>query len=121
MKTCITAVVFSLAVLFGQEKPEKKPDKPAPEKKDEKPDKKDDKKPDKKDDKKPEKKDAKSEKKDDKKPEKKETKPAPSPFPDKNLEAAVKEALVHAKGDLSDQSLGNLFFLDARKKGIKDL
>src|SRR5205823_14957300 len=41
-------------------------------------------------------------------------------FPDKNLEAAVKEALKETK-PLTDESLARLFILEAPGKGIKDL
>src|SRR5262245_34797516 len=43
------------------------------------------------------------------------------PVPDKNLDAAIKAALPHHKGDLTDQALGNVFVLDASNKGITDL
>ena len=42
-------------------------------------------------------------------------------MPDKNLDAAIKAALPHHKGDLTDQALGNVFVLDASNKGITDL
>src|SRR5207245_8615387 len=41
-------------------------------------------------------------------------------FPDKNLEAAVKEALKETK-PLTDESLARLFILEASGKGIKNL
>src|SRR3954447_9456539 len=45
----------------------------------------------------------------------------PGPVPDKNLDAAIKAALPHHKGDLTDQALGNVFVLDASNKGVTDL
>src|SRR5262245_27153245 len=41
--------------------------------------------------------------------------------PDKALDAAIKANLPHHKGDLTEQALGNLYFLDANKKGIESL
>src|SRR5260221_10685826 len=42
-------------------------------------------------------------------------------FPDKNLDAAVRAALLDPKGDLTDEMLKNLSYLNASGKGIKDL
>jgi uncharacterized protein (TIGR03067 family) len=48
--------------------------------------------------------------------------PAPaSPFPDKNLETAVRAALHEPTASLTDEKLGNLYFLEADGKGIRDL
>ncbi len=47
---------------------------------------------------------------------------AASPFPDKNLEAAIREVLKHEpKVELTDEKLQNVYFLDASGKDIKDL
>src|SRR2546421_7992737 len=46
---------------------------------------------------------------------------AEPPVPDKNLDAAIKANLPHHKGDLTDQALGSLYFLDANRKGIASL
>jgi internalin A len=47
---------------------------------------------------------------------------AASPFPDKNLEAAIREVLKHEpKVELTDEKLQNVYFLDAPGKDIKDL
>src|SRR3954451_5047987 len=47
---------------------------------------------------------------------------AASPFPDKNLEAAVRAVLQHEpKTELSDEKLLNVYVLEAPGKGIKDL
>jgi internalin A len=47
--------------------------------------------------------------------------PAAPLVPDKALDAAIKANLPHHKGDLTEQALGTLFFLDANKKGIASL
>src|SRR5262249_47433577 len=44
-----------------------------------------------------------------------------SPFPDKNLEAAIRDVLKHSKGPLDDKNLANVFILHANNKSIKDL
>jgi internalin A len=47
---------------------------------------------------------------------------AASPFPDKNLEAAIRDVLKHEpKVELTDEKLQNVYFLDATGKDIKDL
>lgn len=47
---------------------------------------------------------------------------AASPFPDKNLEAAIRDVLKHEpKVELTDEKLQNVYFLDASGKDIKDL
>jgi len=48
---------------------------------------------------------------------------AASPFPDKNLEAAIREVLKHEPKnfDLTDEKLLNVYILHAEGKGIKDL
>src|SRR5437016_3832446 len=46
---------------------------------------------------------------------------ADPPIADKNLEAALKAALPYHKGDLTDQVLATVFFLDANKKDIESL
>ena len=47
---------------------------------------------------------------------------AASPFPDKNLEAAIREVLKHEpKVELTDEKLQNVYFLEAPGKDIKDL
>ncbi len=47
---------------------------------------------------------------------------AASPFPDKNLEAAIREVLKHEpKVELTDEKLQNVYFLEATGKDIKDL
>jgi internalin A len=46
---------------------------------------------------------------------------ADPPVPDKALDAAIKANLPHHKGDLTDQALGQLYFLDANNKGIASL
>jgi internalin A len=47
---------------------------------------------------------------------------ADSPFPDKNLEAAIREVLKHEpKVELSDEKLMDIYFLEAAGKDIKDL
>src|SRR6516162_2188238 len=43
------------------------------------------------------------------------------PFADKNLEAAVRAALMDTKPELTDESLRNLYVLNADGKDIKDL
>lgn len=48
--------------------------------------------------------------------------PADSPFPDKNLEAAIREVLKHEpKVQLTDEKLLDIYFLEAPAKEIKDL
>jgi Leucine-rich repeat (LRR) protein len=42
-------------------------------------------------------------------------------IPDTNLDAAIKANLPHHKGVLTDKALGDLYFLDANKKGIRSL
>lgn len=42
-------------------------------------------------------------------------------LPDKGLDAAVKAALPHHKGDLTEQALNGLYVLDASGKGIQSL
>jgi Leucine-rich repeat (LRR) protein len=42
-------------------------------------------------------------------------------IPDTNLDAAIKANLPHHKGDLTEKVLGDLYFLDANKKGIRSL
>jgi hypothetical protein len=47
---------------------------------------------------------------------------AASPFPDKKLEAAIREVLKHEPNvDLNDEKLQNVFILEAPGKDIKDL
>jgi internalin A len=47
---------------------------------------------------------------------------AASPFPDKNLEAAIRDVLKHEpKVDLTDEKLQNVYILEASGKDIKDL
>lgn len=47
---------------------------------------------------------------------------AASPFPDKNLEAAIRGVLKHEpKVELTDEKLQNVYILEAPEKGIKDL
>src|SRR5437879_2004089 len=46
---------------------------------------------------------------------------AATPLPDKNLEAAVRAVLHEEKAELTDEKLRNVYFLEADKKGIKDL
>jgi internalin A len=47
---------------------------------------------------------------------------AASPFPDKNLEAAIRDVLKHEpKVELTDEKLQNVYILDAAGKDIKDL
>ena len=47
---------------------------------------------------------------------------AASPFPDKNLEAAIRDVLKHEpKVELTDEKLQNVYFLEAAGKDIKDL
>ena len=48
-------------------------------------------------------------------------KPAPPPFPDKNLEAAVRDVLHEPQAELNEEKLNNLFILHANGKKIKDL
>jgi internalin A len=48
-------------------------------------------------------------------------KPVPPPFPDKNLEAAVREVLHEPQAELNDEKLNNVFILHANSKSIKDL
>src|SRR5437762_5522288 len=44
-----------------------------------------------------------------------------APFPDKNLEAAVRAVLQNPKGELTDELLRNVYILEANGKSIKDL
>src|SRR3954451_15963792 len=45
-----------------------------------------------------------------------------SPFPDKNLEAAIRNVLKHEpKVELTDEKLQNVYILEAPEKAIKDL
>src|ERR1700722_11279929 len=47
---------------------------------------------------------------------------AASPFPDKNLEAAIRGVLKHEPNvELTDEKLQNVYFLEAPGKEIKDL
>ena len=47
---------------------------------------------------------------------------ADSPFPDKNLEAAIRDVLKHEpKVELTDEKLLDIYFLEAPGKEIKDL
>ena len=47
---------------------------------------------------------------------------AASPFPDKNLEAAIRDVLKHEpKVELTDEKLQNVYILEATGKDIKDL
>ena len=47
---------------------------------------------------------------------------AGSPFPDKNLEAAIRDVLKHEpKVELTDEKLQDIYFLEAPGKDIKDL
>jgi internalin A len=47
---------------------------------------------------------------------------AASPFPDKNLEAAIRDVLKHEpKVELTDEKLQNVYILEASGKDIKDL
>ena len=47
---------------------------------------------------------------------------AASPFPDKNLEAAIRNVLKHEPNvELTDEKLQNVYILEAPEKGIKDL
>ena len=47
---------------------------------------------------------------------------AASPFPDKNLEAAIRDVLKHEPNvELTDEKLQNVYILEAPEKGIKDL
>jgi uncharacterized protein (TIGR03067 family) len=48
-------------------------------------------------------------------------KPAPPPFPDKNLEAAVREVLHEPQAELNEEKLNNVYILHANGKKIKDL
>src|SRR5437660_2204423 len=43
------------------------------------------------------------------------------PFPDKNLEAAVRASLHEPKAELNDDKLNNLFFLETSGKEIRNL
>ncbi|MCC6418012.1 MAG: leucine-rich repeat domain-containing protein [Gemmataceae bacterium] len=67
--------------------------------------------------------DAPAQKQKGKKPDTKEVKKSPgkSPFPDKKLEEAVRDVLHEPSGDLTDQKLLNVYVLEAKKKGIRDL
>src|SRR6516165_1789943 len=48
--------------------------------------------------------------------------PAASPFPDKNLEAAIRDVLKHEpKVELTDEKLLDVYILEADGKEIKDL
>ena len=48
--------------------------------------------------------------------------PCASPFPDKNLEAAIRDVLKHEpKVELTDEKLLDIYFLEAPGKEIKDL
>ncbi|HLJ95754.1 MAG TPA: leucine-rich repeat protein [Gemmataceae bacterium] len=47
--------------------------------------------------------------------------PAPPPFADKNLEAAVRAVLQNSLGDLSDANLANVYLLEAAGKQITNL
>ncbi len=47
--------------------------------------------------------------------------PAPPPFADKNLEAAVRAVLQNSSGDLSDANLANVYLLEAVGKQISNL
>ena len=44
-----------------------------------------------------------------------------APFPDKNLEAAVREVLHEPKEKLTDEKLANVYVLESTGKGIHDL
>src|SRR5262249_42164184 len=47
---------------------------------------------------------------------------AAAPFPDKNLEAAIRDVLKHEpKVELTDEKLQNVYILEAQGKDIKDL
>src|ERR1700719_4412593 len=47
---------------------------------------------------------------------------AATPFPDKNLEAAIRDVLKHEpKAELTDEKLQNVYILEAPGKDIKDL
>ena len=47
---------------------------------------------------------------------------AASPFPDKNLEAAIRDVLKHEpKVELTEEKLQNVYILEATGKDIKDL
>jgi len=48
-------------------------------------------------------------------------KPAPPPFPDKNLEAAVRAVLHEPSGELTEEKLNNVYLLEASGKSIRDL
>src|SRR5260370_37186288 len=48
-------------------------------------------------------------------------KQAPPPFPDKNLEAAVRAVLHEPSGELSEEKLNNVYLLEASGKSIRDL
>src|SRR5271169_4488111 len=51
-----------------------------------------------------------------------QTASADSPFPDKNLEAAIRDVLKHEpKVQLTDEKLLDIYFLEAPGKEIKDL
>src|SRR5213078_277312 len=47
--------------------------------------------------------------------------PVVVPIPDKELEAALRAVLREPTAPLTDEKLGNVFVLEADKKGIKDL
>jgi internalin A len=48
-------------------------------------------------------------------------KPTPPPFPDKNLEAAVRDVLHEPQAELNEERLNNVYILHANGKKIKDL
>ena len=48
-------------------------------------------------------------------------KPAPPPFPDKNLEAAVRDVLHEPQAELNEEKLNNVYILHANGKKIRDL
>ncbi len=48
-------------------------------------------------------------------------KPAPPPFPDKNLETAVRAVLHEPNAELTEEKLNNVYILEASGKSIRDL
>ena len=48
-------------------------------------------------------------------------KPSPPPFPDKNLETAVRDVLHEPQAELNEEKLNNVYILHANGKKIRDL
>jgi uncharacterized protein (TIGR03067 family) len=48
-------------------------------------------------------------------------KPSPPPFPDKNLEAAVRAVLHEPNAELTEEKLNNVYILEGSGKSIRDL